>query len=317
MVTSHELARLEPGIWLNDTLIDFNLKYTIKIFIFVIIIMFRFIWSQLNTQVSEKVHIFNSFFYRRLSSSPVPSKIHCIDGTEPEAAVKDKISGFDRVKSWTRKINVFEKDYLVIPINESLHWFLVVICDPGAMLLHSNDDTVEFSDAESECESESSSIILDDREETSVTDIRITRIMIFDSLGITSRGRSMAVIRRLRSYLQLEAQDKLSMNSDSKKCIGQVVKVPQQDNFNDCGCFLLQFAEEFLKTCSDGRFLRESLDLSDWFPSSTAQNRRELMKQRIQQLSEDFTMREKLRPINDSESIRDCSGSSDIEEIIQ
>jgi Ulp1 family protease len=27
MVTSHELARLEPGIWLNDTLIDFELKY--------------------------------------------------------------------------------------------------------------------------------------------------------------------------------------------------------------------------------------------------------------------------------------------------
>lgn len=25
-VTSHELERLEPGIWLNDTLIDFELK---------------------------------------------------------------------------------------------------------------------------------------------------------------------------------------------------------------------------------------------------------------------------------------------------
>ena len=36
-----------------------------------------------------------------------------------------------------------------------------------------------------------------------------TRIFIFDSLGLTSRGKSTTVINRLRTYLQLEAQDKL------------------------------------------------------------------------------------------------------------
>lgn len=36
-----------------------------------------------------------------------------------------------RVKSWTKKVNIFEKDYLVIPINERSHWFLAIVCFPG------------------------------------------------------------------------------------------------------------------------------------------------------------------------------------------
>lgn len=36
-----------------------------------------------------------------------------------------------RVKSWTKRVDVFEKDFLVIPINERSHWFLAVVCFPG------------------------------------------------------------------------------------------------------------------------------------------------------------------------------------------
>lgn len=263
--------------------------------------------SSLNEDIRDKVHIFNSFFYRRLASSPIPSKVRCIDDDE---GGKDKISGFDRVKSWTRKLNIFEKEFLFIPVNENLHWFLVVICNPGAILtMEPLNDTAEDGDEE-----DSKSIVIED-EEDEASDRLIARILIFDSLGITSRGRSTGVIKRLRSYLQLEAWDKLGQHSDAKCCVGHVVKVPQQDNFNDCGCFLLQFAEEFLLKCSDGRFTKSfPLDLSNWFPSSTAQNRRELMKKRIGQLSEDYAIREKLRPArNDNEN--PSSGSSDIEEI--
>ena len=37
----------------------------------------------------------------------------------------------DRVKRWTRKVNIFEKDFVVIPINENYHWYLCIICYPG------------------------------------------------------------------------------------------------------------------------------------------------------------------------------------------
>ncbi len=36
-----------------------------------------------------------------------------------------------RVKKWTRNINIFEKDFVVIPINKSAHWYLAIICYPS------------------------------------------------------------------------------------------------------------------------------------------------------------------------------------------
>lgn len=72
--------------------------------------------------------MFNSFFYRRLSSAPIPSAV--------EQAVERKIrkTGYDLVRTWTRKSNIFEKDFIVIPICENLHWFLAIICYPKQML---------------------------------------------------------------------------------------------------------------------------------------------------------------------------------------
>lgn len=36
-----------------------------------------------------------------------------------------------RVKNWTKNVNLFEKDFIIIPINENCHWFLAIICFPG------------------------------------------------------------------------------------------------------------------------------------------------------------------------------------------
>jgi sentrin-specific protease 7 len=35
-----------------------------------------------------------------------------------------------RVKNWTRNINIFEKDFVVVPINKNAHWYLAIICYP-------------------------------------------------------------------------------------------------------------------------------------------------------------------------------------------
>lgn len=38
------------------------------------------------------------------------------------------------VKQWTKGVNLCEKDYVIIPINEGApgaHWFLAIICFPG------------------------------------------------------------------------------------------------------------------------------------------------------------------------------------------
>lgn len=38
---------------------------------------------------------------------------------------------YNRVKNWTKNVNIFEKDFIIIPINENQHWYLAIVCFPG------------------------------------------------------------------------------------------------------------------------------------------------------------------------------------------
>ena len=40
-------------------------------------------------------------------------------------------SGYESVRRWTKNVDIFTKDFLFVPINESLHWSLAVVCWPG------------------------------------------------------------------------------------------------------------------------------------------------------------------------------------------
>ena len=68
---------------------------------------------------ASDLHIFSSHFFTTLSD----------DGT-------------DAVRSWTAKknINIFQKKLIFIPINQSLHWSLCVVVNPGAIINASNDE---------------------------------------------------------------------------------------------------------------------------------------------------------------------------------
>eukprot|EP00043_Microstomoeca_roanoka_P012997 m.126838 g.126838 ORF g.126838 m.126838 type:complete len:109 (-) comp15644_c1_seq3:66-392(-) len=34
------------------------------------------------------------------------------------------------VRRWTKKVNLLQKDFLVVPINEDCHWYVAIICFP-------------------------------------------------------------------------------------------------------------------------------------------------------------------------------------------
>ncbi|CAF4691832.1 unnamed protein product, partial [Rotaria sp. Silwood2] len=34
---------------------------------------------------------------------------------------------YNRVKRWLRDVDIFSKDYLILPINQTAHWYIVVI----------------------------------------------------------------------------------------------------------------------------------------------------------------------------------------------
>ncbi|XP_047464072.1 sentrin-specific protease 5-like [Mugil cephalus] len=57
--------------------------------------------------VPDKVHFFNSFFYDKL-----------------------RTKGYEGVKRWTKNVDIFQKDLLLIPIHLEVHWSLVSVDIP-------------------------------------------------------------------------------------------------------------------------------------------------------------------------------------------
>ncbi|KAI9828416.1 MAG: hypothetical protein M1832_002844 [Thelocarpon impressellum] len=89
-VDHSDLPRLDEGEFLNDNLISFYLRYL------------EHELEQTQPDVAERVYIFNTFFYERL--------------TKTERGKRG--INYQAVQKWTSKIDIFGYDFLVVPINE-------------------------------------------------------------------------------------------------------------------------------------------------------------------------------------------------------
>lgn len=106
--------------YLNDVIIDFYLKY---------------LHNEVLTETQKaKTHIFSTFFYNTLTNTKLLGPSNDVKLT---AAQKRH----ERVKNWTKHVNIFEKDFIIVPINQQSHWFLAIICFPslkGPVTIDSN-----------------------------------------------------------------------------------------------------------------------------------------------------------------------------------
>uniref|UniRef100_A0A3Q1ECY4 Sentrin-specific protease 6 n=1 Tax=Acanthochromis polyacanthus TaxID=80966 RepID=A0A3Q1ECY4_9TELE len=109
-VTNEDLHCLNDGEFLNDVIIDFYLKYLVL--------------ENLKKEDAQRIHVFSSFFYKRLNQR---ERRNVPDMTN----VPIQKRKHNRVKTWTRHVDLFQKDFIFVPINESAHWYLAVICFPG------------------------------------------------------------------------------------------------------------------------------------------------------------------------------------------
>eukprot|EP00494_Astrolonche_serrata_P032584 UN32853 len=104
-VNISDIGRLRENAYLNDSIIDFYMKYLCL--------------EKLEPDVREKIFLFSQFFYTKLLENK--------DAT-PKRRKK-------ALRTWTRKKDLFSKDYILIPINESNHWSLVIVTNPGQCFL--------------------------------------------------------------------------------------------------------------------------------------------------------------------------------------
>ena len=128
-VTNEDYNCLEAEQFLNDVIIDFYLKFLQH--------------GKFNDikEVMDRTHIFTTYFYNRLTTRKNGKGKVAEDNAGLTAADKR----YNRVERWTKKVNLFEKDFIVVPINEHAHWFVCVICFPG-QLGCVNADTGEACD---------------------------------------------------------------------------------------------------------------------------------------------------------------------------
>ncbi|XP_039511794.1 sentrin-specific protease 7 isoform X2 [Pimephales promelas] len=245
-VTTEDLECLDSGEFLNDVIIDFYLKY---------------LMVQKAPRASvQRSHVFSSFFYKQLTRRD--------NANEDSTGTPAQVRRHQRVRTWTRHVDIFDKDFLFVPVNQEAHWYLVVICFPGLEEPQyvKRDGSEGLGESEGEIHGENRS---NSDEDKHTDDSRIKSstshplnctentckrhtvckrpcILIMDSLKLSVHER---IFKLLREYLQVEWVTKRGGFRDFSvdHMVGSHCKVPLQDNSSDCGLYLLQYAESFLQ----------------------------------------------------------------------
>ncbi|KIW68641.1 hypothetical protein, variant 3 [Phialophora macrospora] len=250
-----DLARLDHDGFLNDNLILFFMRYL------------ETHMEKNNPDVYKRMHFFNSYFYEALTKAPKAKK-----GLNYEA-----------VSRWTKNINLFSRDFVVVPVNENLHWYVAIICnlpyflgDKGDSGWSSSTLGIDHADERDEEEGEEEADAQTAVTRNSLADLSISDgekdgrnlakrkgpgrrrtarrslqkypvnkpvIITLDSLG---HSRS-ATCSHLRNYVALEAKDKRNLDINPAELRGMTAKeIPTQSNFSDCGLFVCVYLEQFV-----------------------------------------------------------------------
>uniref|UniRef100_A0A7S1PGF1 Ubiquitin-like protease family profile domain-containing protein n=1 Tax=Percolomonas cosmopolitus TaxID=63605 RepID=A0A7S1PGF1_9EUKA len=204
IVTVGDIDRLQPERFLNDNLVDYYLKE---------------IQQSLSEDMLERCYFFNSQFYPMVSLF-----------TERAA---------NRVPS--KEVELFEKDFLFVPVCSNLHWTLCIVCFPRNV-------GVKGKGEES------------------------AHIEYCDSLGGISSEALSTVRKYLRFRWKIERPTETLKTFSPTSLPENRAILPRQNNNSDCGVFMLHYIEKFLEQTPELP-LREA----DWFTvSDIARKRREI-----------------------------------------
>ncbi|KAM7043847.1 sentrin-specific protease 2 [Acridotheres tristis] len=88
-VTREDISTLQPPGWLNDKIINFYMSLLVE---------------RSKKEGYPSVYAFNTFFYSKLSST-----------------------SHKGVKKWTKGVDIFEHDVILVPIHLRIHWTLLVV----------------------------------------------------------------------------------------------------------------------------------------------------------------------------------------------
>ncbi|KAJ1919241.1 hypothetical protein H4219_002092 [Mycoemilia scoparia] len=59
-------------------------------------------------------------------------------------------NGYQRIRKWTKKVDIFSRPYIFVPINENFHWYLAIIYNPGLLINPASKDSPMLVDTPKE-----------------------------------------------------------------------------------------------------------------------------------------------------------------------
>ncbi|EOA16067.1 hypothetical protein CARUB_v10004200mg [Capsella rubella] len=228
VVRKQDIELLKPRRFINDTIIDFYIKY---------------LKNRIPPQERGRFHFFNCFFFRKLAN---------LDKGSPSSFGGRE--AYQRVQKWTKNVDIFEKDYIFIPINFSFHWSLIIICHPGEL-------------ASSDVENPQ----------------RVPCILHLDSIKGSHKG---GLINIFPSYLREEWKARHGNTtidfSGAPNMQSISLELPQQQNSFDCGLFLLHYLDLFVAQApakfNPSLITRSANFLNrNWFPTREASLKRKFI----------------------------------------
>ena len=153
---------------------------------------------------------------------------------------------YDHVKKWTKNTNIFEKDFVIVPINHEDHWYVVLICYPALTKPREYNGRVECP-----------------------------VMLLLDSL---EDGMKDEVVANLREYLACEWREKMVVGQGQEVRLFQQSSmphfcpdIPQQPNLTDCGLYLLEYVEAFFRSPIKD-FSVPIASLASWFTADQVVN---------------------------------------------
>lgn len=234
-ITYSDFKTLYDNDWINDSLIDFFIKYEMDKAVY-----------QKHLFKQSDIYAFNSFFFTKLMS-----------GDEFD----DNIDYYGNIKRWLNKLNLMSYPNIIIPINENLHWYCCVIKGLPQLLesalkrkerLASSNHAAEINEShydedDSNLESTSVSSALTPEASVKTKKSYQPEIFIFDSL----RQKHTNIHFPLKKFIIDYCKDKYDVDIEKNEIRMHSAKVPKQNNFNDCGIHVIYNVRKWLNNSEE------------------------------------------------------------------
>ncbi|VDN52308.1 unnamed protein product [Dracunculus medinensis] len=216
---------LEDGALINDTIIDFYLNHIIEHL----------------AESCHNVYVFPSLFWHYLISTDDCMKVLLM------------MTKFTNSETWSNSLS--KADFIVIPINDSDHWSLAIICYPSYSRRDINNRSV-------------SPVVLFDSQQ---------------SVGIPIVNNILPMITKFFNFVNVfNGACEVGLCSFN----GFIPQnLPQQENDVDCGIYILEYAKRFfLSPPNKACLLKSAFDFSVLYPDFCIYNKRNEIKRVISTL---------------------------------